>query len=151
MEARTMTKIAVPLVLVLMGWCTWPRNTHDFTIVDGRVLTMTGAPVAGARVRVGFPISETGGGDEDSTDADGCFHLHARHSSRDRNAFLSVEHADFTKWSRKRRDATWMTAMVHLDTVGRRSKGGGWLRPRELQDTSLQPCREQPTRVATPP
>jgi hypothetical protein len=146
-----MPKSAWLVVTVLIVWWGWPRSTHDVTIVDGRVLTMTGAPVTRARARLGFPISETGGGDDDSTDADGCFHLRARHSKLDRNVFLSVEHAGFTTWSLKRRDAMMMTAMVRLDTVGSASRGEGWLRPRELQDTALPPCREKPTRPAATP
>jgi hypothetical protein len=152
MNSCTLKKIRIAALSVgLIVWWGWPRNTHDNTIVDGRVQTMSGAPVAGAIVRVGFPITENGGGDADTTDADGCFHLFTKHSSRDRNVFLSVRHADFAHWERKRRDAFMITAMVLLDTNGATSTGGGWVRPRESRDTALPPCREKPTRVAAAP
>lgn len=47
-----MKPIAWVVVLALTAWCGRPRSNHDLTIVDGYVLTMTGAPVKGAQVRV---------------------------------------------------------------------------------------------------
>ena len=138
------TKSAAGLLIGLgvFAWCGRPRNDHDFTIIEGRVYSMTGVPVGGARVSLSARSS--GGRDDEITDADGCFHLHARHSVRDRRAALNVEHDSFAGWERVVRDTIMMTAVVRLDTLRARSRGGGWLRPRELQDTAFPPCREKP-------
>lgn len=151
MSSCTLKRTAWALCISLMAWCAFPRSNHDLTIVDGHVFTMTGTPVSGAQVRVWLQSTGTVGSARHITDADGCFHFFIRHSSADRKISLSVEHADFAEWTRGRRDAFMMTAMVRLDTAGSRSKGDGWIRPREPRDTALPPCREKPTQVAAAP